>query len=384
MGWTSGIKRNVLLLGLVSLLTDMSSEIILPILPMFIVSLGGAGLAVGLIGGLGDSCASIVNLFSGHLSDKLGKRKPFVYLGYAISAFMKLLFTLSKTWGHLLVFRILERGGKGIRTAPRDAIIADSAQEERGKAFGLHRALDTSGAVFGSIIAFILFWFLGLGFRAILLIAALIAFLSISPLFFVEETEGKPRTETLKVSLNGLPGELRFFIVVASVFALANFTYMFFILKAQQSFSGKEAVGFPILLYVLFNTVYALLSVPSGILSDRIGRERVLILGYSTFGVMCLGFAYLSAFSGLIILFILMGVVFALVDGNQRAFVSDLAEGDMKGTALGTFHAAISLATLLASLIAGFLWEYVGAGATFIYGSGMAFLAALLFVVHRP
>lgn len=370
-----------MLLGLVSLLTDASSEIIQPILPMYIASLGGAGVAIGLIGGLGDSASSIVNLFSGHLSDRFGKKKPFVFLGYGLSAFMKLLFPLSKSWPQFLMLRVIERTGKGIRGAPRDAIIAQSTDGEvRGKAFGFHRAFDTSGAILGSILAFAFVWFLGLEFKTILLIAGLIAFLSLIPLLFVEEKDSKPIARDLKVGLYALSPELKFFIMVASVFALANFTYMFFILRAQQAFTGRSAVGLPILLYVLFNIVYAFLAVPAGVLSDKMGRKTVLVLGYSTFAGVCLGFAFLGGLPWFIVLFVFMGVAFALVEGNQRALVSDLAASDMRGTALGTFHTSISIATLSSSLIAGAIWQYIAPTATFVYGAAMAIMAVVLFV----
>lgn len=384
VGLLRGMNKNVLLLGLVSLATDASSEIIMPILPMYISTLGGAGLAVGLIGGLGDSASSIINILSGHLSDRFGRKKPFVFLGYGLSAIMKLLYPFSRTWPQLLIFRVIERIGKGIRSAPRDALIAQSTLEgNMGKAFGLHRALDTSGAIGGSILAFVLFWFLGLEFRAILLIAGLAAFISLLPLPFVEEERGKPTGIKFSVGLRGLSSELRFFILVASIFAMANFTYMFFILRAQQAFTDKEAVGFPILLYVLFNTVYALLSIPAGSLSDRVGRKKVLVIGYSAFAVVCLGFVFIGGLFSLIVLFILMGVSYAFVDGNQRAFVSDLAASDLRGTALGTFHTAISLATLTSSIVAGVLWEFLGPTATFIYGAGMTSIAILLLILKE-
>lgn len=377
-------SRNVLLLGVVSFITDASSELIMPILPMFIASIGGAGIAVGLIGGLGDSLSSIMNIFSGHFSDRLGKRKPFIYLGYGLSALMKLFYPFSRVWPHLLLFRVLERTGKGVRTAPRDAIIAESAKKEvRGKAFGIHRALDTSGAIGGSILAFVLFWFLNMGFESMLLIAAFIAFIALPPIHFVKEEEKKPVERELRIGLKGLSRELKLFILIASVFALANFTYMFFILKAQQAFTAREAIGVPILLYILFNLVYALLAIPAGVLSDRIGRPKVLLMGYMAFALTSLGFAFASSLLPLIALFTLYGSAFALIDANQRALVSDLADKDLRGTALGTFHTSISIATLFSGVVAGALWEYVSPNVTFLYGGGVAVMASLLLVFYQ-
>lgn len=377
-------SRNVLLLGLVSFITDASSEVIMPILPLFIASIGGAGIAVGLIGGVGDSLSSIMNVFSGYLSDRFAKRKPFIYLGYGLSALMKLFYPFSRVWPQLLFFRVLERTGKGIRTAPRDAIIAESAEKEvRGKAFGIHRALDTSGAIGGSILAFILFWYLNMDFRDILLIAALIAFLALPPIYFVKEEEKKPVKRELRIGLKGLSKELKLFILVASVFALANFTYMFFILKAQQAFTAREAIGIPILLYIWFNVVYAVLAIPAGVLSDKIGRPRVLLAGYLAFAVTSIGFSFASSLMPLVTLFALYGSAFALIDANQRAFVSDLAEKDVRGTALGTFHTSISIATLLSGVIAGTLWEYISPNVTFLYGGFVALLAAILLYYYQ-
>jgi len=378
-----GMSINIILLGIVSFFTDVSSEMITPILPMLIIILGGNALIIGLIGGLGDSITSILQVFSGHWSDKYGKRKPFIYSGYIISAVSKLFLPLSTMWQHVLVIRPLERVGKGIRTAPRDAVIADSVVSEvRGKAFGFHRALDTSGAILGSILALILYWLLGLEFAPILWISGIVAFFALPPIYFVREEVRKPQRLTLKISLRALPKRLRLFVLIATTFALGNFTYMFFITRAQeifaQLFAEKMAKAIPILLYVLFNIMYTLFSIPSGILSDKIGRKNVLLLGYSLFGVTCLGFALVPSLTSFLILFCLYGLVYALVDGTQRAFTSDLSSEELRGTALGTFHTSIGLATLPASIIAGILWQHIGPSAAFIYGSILGFTASML------
>ncbi|RLI89306.1 MAG: MFS transporter [Candidatus Altiarchaeales archaeon] len=377
-----GIGINVLLLGIVSFLTDISSEMIHPLLPMFIVALGGSGLVVGIIGGLGDSITSILTVLSGYLSDRSGERKPFVFSGYGISSIAKLLLAFSTHWGHVLILRPLERTGKGLRTAPRDAIIAESERGVRGRAFGIHRAMDTSGAIIGSVLAFILLWFLGMRFETIFLLAGFIGLLALIPLFYVRERRREPKKLTLKIGLGALPREFRVFLLIVTVFALGNFTYMFFILRAQESFPDpRMAIALPVLLYVWFNIVYTIFSIPAGILSDRIGRKNVLIMGYGIFGITCLGFALFESFHVLIILFGLYGLFFALVDGTQRAFASDLITEDLRGTALGTFHTAIAFATLPASVIAGSLYQYFSPEATFFYGAGIAFLSAILFLI---
>ena len=288
--YLKGISTNILLLGVVSFMNDLSSEMIMPILPMFITVLGGAGLILGLIGGLQDSISSILKVLSGHWSDRIGRRKIFVSSGYLTSASFKLLLSLSMIWQHILVFSSFERVGKGLRTAPRDAIIADSMPEARGKGFGIHRALDTSGAIAGSVIVLLLLLFLCFDFeqiayqiafyKSIIFIAAIVAFFSLVPLYFVKEGKREPQEMKLQISLKKLPEHLKLFIAVATLFALANFTYMFFIWKAKDAFMPlmpvKEAIALAILLYVLFNVFYAMLAIPFGTLSDRIGRRKVL------------------------------------------------------------------------------------------------------------
>jgi len=254
---------------------------------------------------------------------------------------------------------------------------------ERGKGFGIHRALDTSGAILGSIVVFILFWFFGFGFKLIIFIAAVIAFTSLIPLRFVKEGRREPQDITLKVGLKDLPKSLKLFILVSAIFALGNFSYMFFIIRAQQFFTAKLSVAVPILLYVLFNIFYAAFAVPLGAVSDKIGRERIIILGYLLFSLTSLGFAFLTSLPAFIILFALYGITYAAVDGNQRALVSDLSSQQLKATALGTFHTTIGLMALPANLIAGFLWQVIAPNATFICGSILGFISVFLFVAFR-
>jgi MFS family permease len=379
--YLSGIGFNVLLLGIVSFFNDMSSEMIIPILPIFIAALGGTGLIIGLIGGLRDSISSILKVICGYWSDKIGKRKIFVATGYSTSIFFKLLLSFSTLWQHILVFASMERIGKGIRTAPRDAIIADSMPEERGKGFGIHRSMDTLGAIMGSIIVFILFWFLGLKFTAIILIAALVGLIALIPLYYVKETKIEPKNITFKFGLNTLPRELRLLIIISGVFALANFSYMFFILQAQSSFEGKLSIGIPILLFILLNIFYSVFAIPFGTLSDKIGRKKIIVSGYLLFGVTTLGFAFFNSLISFIIFFALYGIVFAMIDGNQRAYVSDLSPPDFRATALGTYHTTIGLIALPASLAAGLIWQISTPGFTFIYGSIVSLIAVCLFLV---
>ncbi len=293
----AGIGVNILLLGLVSLLTDLSSEMMVSILPMYITSLGGTAFIVGLTGGLGDSISSLLKVFSGYWSDRTGRRKPFVFFGYGASAVAKLALALSTTWGQILGFRAVERTGKGMRDAPRDAIIADSADIlVRGKAFGIHRTMDTAGAIGGSLLALLLFWVFGLHYKTIILVCAVVAFASLIPFLWVKDVRREPQKRSLGLNFRALPRELKYFVFVAAVFALGNFTSWFFVLRARRflcrdCLREDRAVAIAIGLYCLFNVVYAAFSIPVGILSDRIGRGRILLLGYALLGVTFFGFA---------------------------------------------------------------------------------------------
>ena len=373
---------NVFLLGVVSLVNDFSSEMIMPILPMFISALGGGGLVIGLIAGLRESISSILKVFFGYWSDKAGKRKIFIYSGYLTSSFFKLFLALSKTWQHILVFAGLERIGKGLRSAAIDSVVAESMPKQKGEGFGIHRTLDTSGAILGSIAAFILFWFLGAEFKTIILIAAVVSFFSLIPFYFVKERKRKPQNISLKISLKELSKPLRAFILISGVFALANFSYMFFILRAQGIFTGRLAIGVPIFLYILFNVFYAVFAVPFGVFSDKFGRKKTIILGYGLFSITCLGFIFFNSLTAFIVLFAVYGIVHALIEGNQRAYIADLSPEKLRATSLGTFHTTVGLAALPASLIAGGLWQ-INPNITFIYGAVIAAVPVVLFGIFR-
>jgi len=374
---------NIFLLGLVSFLTDVSSEMIMPVLPLFIKSIGGTGIAVGIISGLGASVASLLKVFSGYFSDQTGKRKLFIFSGYGISALAKLLFPFAVVWQHLALLRPLERIGKGIRDAPRDAMVSFYAKKKvRGRGFGILRAMDTSGAILGSLLALLFFWYIGLSFKVIFFIAAGVAFLALIPIIFVKEPKLRFAKFSLRFGLGHLSRNLKLFVLAGFVFALANFSYMFFILRAQESFIAKSAFVIPIVLYVLYNIFYAGFAVPAGILSDRIGRKKVLLSGYFLFALVCFGFVLFDSLFALIVLFVLYGLTYALVNATERAFVSDLSSERIRGTALGTFHTAVGVAALPSGLIAGYLYDISGAY-TFGYGSVLAVIACVLLLFVR-
>ena len=373
-GW-----RNIKLLGATSFLTDVSSEIMHSVLPFFIVSLGGGGFIVGVIGGLGDVISNIFKVISGYISDKIRRCKSIVALGYFTSSLSKLLLSFSTSWLHVMVIRPIERIGKGIRTAPRDALIAASIDEsQRGRAFGLHRALDTAGAILGVILAIALLKFLGEAYNQILLIAGIIAFTALIPLAFVEEArmEKKRAKETAKIPL-------RTWIVVITmtIFAVGNFTYMLFLLRGESFFTGEMRLIGPILLYLIFNILYTVTAYPAGALADRIGKHWVTVMGYVLYGISCLGLAMEINLAAGVVMFILYGASYGFFDGVQRALISDLSPLEARGTVLGVFHSLTGFGTLAGSIIAGLIWETIRWNWTFIFGAVLALASALTLAV---
>ena len=376
-----GISINILLLGLASFFGDVSSEMITPILPLFIASLGGTGLMIGLIGGLGDSIAAVTRIFSGYFSDRMGRRKPLVISGYSFSAFAKLLMAFATSTWHVLILRPVERVGKGMREPPRDALAAECVPKRiRGKIFGVIKAMDSFGAIFGSLLALIFLYSLKMGFKSILLIAGVVAVLSTISLIFIKDVKKKPFRAGLIKGLKQLPKNFRAYLLIATVFALADFSYMFFILKAGDYFSSYYI---PVALYVLFNLIYALLAFPIGIWSDRVGRRKVLMGGYALFMLTCVSFVLSSNLAWFILSFALYGLTYAFIVGSERAFASDLAPRKELGTAMGTFHTFIALATLPSSLIAGWLWQYSSHNAPFIFGAFFALIALMMLIFSR-
>lgn len=379
------LQRNVLLLGVVSFINDTSSKMILPLLPLFIVQLGGGGLAVGLVAGLGDALASLTKWFAGHWSDRLGRRKGFVLVGYLLSALAKLGLPAATHWGQVLALRSGERLGKGLRAAPRDALLAASTtRERRGRGFGLHRAMDSAGALAGTLVVFALYWWLDWGFGQLFLLAGLLGLASVLPLVWVRE----PATVVKKAAAwptGPLPAGLRPVLLASGLFALGNFSYMFFVLRSATAFDDRLAVAIPILLYALFQFTYTFFAYPAGRLSDRIGRRRVVLAGYLIFALVSLGFALLDGIAAHVMLFALYGISYALVEASSRVLVADLAPELQRGGVLGLYYLVISLAALPAALIAGLLWDLDPVW-TFVYGGSLAFAASLVMglAVHEP
>jgi MFS family permease len=391
-GWRS-LPRNVWVVTAGSFLTDISSEMIVYLIPLFLANVLGVRTSViGLIEGVAETTASIVKLYSGALSDKLGKRKFLVVTGYSLSTFAKPFLYFANTWGWVLAVRFVDRVGKGIRTAPRDALVAGSINErQRGLAFGVHRAGDTAGAFVGLAAAAYIVW-MNQGTapelsRATFQIAVLVSFipalLAVLVLAVgVREIPGQGTGKVPVLTLQGLDARFKRFLLVIVLFTLGNSSDAFIILRGQER--GLDV--FQVMAMVLtFNFVYAVLAGPLGALSDKIGRRKLIIGGWVAYGLVYLGLALSQSGGQVWALFTLYGVYYAATEGSAKALVADLVPDEKRGTAYGMYNAAIGLAALPASLIAGLLWQGLGpwtgfgASAPFYFGAAMALVSGFLF-----
>jgi MFS family permease len=377
-----GISKNVFVLGLVSFFNDVSSEMIYPIVPIFLTSILGAPVAiVGLIEGIAESTASILKVVSGWLSDKFQRRKPFLVAGYSFSAISKIILSLAFSWTFVLIARFIDRFGKGTRTSARDALIVESSENSvRGRAFGFHRALDTLGAVVGPMIALLAIHFLDNNFRLIFFLAFIPAFIGILLLlFFVKEKKKEANSSSaFRLHWRNLDPSFKIFLLISFIFALGNSSDAFLILRAQNLGLSLSLV---VLAYVLFNFTYAIFSIPAGIISDKIGPRKVLLAGFLLFSAVYLFFGLVHSSLFLWLLFPVYGLYMALTEGVGKAYISNLVPQEKTGMAFGVYQTNIGLTTFFASLFAGLLWTYIGVSAPFIFGSIMAVISAFLFVV---
>jgi MFS family permease len=380
------IPKNVLVLGLVSFLTDVSSDMIYPILPIFLSDvLHSSKVFIGLIEGVAESTASILKIVSGWLSDRLGKRKILVTLGYGLSSLGKPTLSLVTAGWQVLLVRFIDRFGKGVRTSPRDAMIADSSlKERRGLSFGFHRAMDSGGAVIGPLLAFLLLPLINKNYRTLFLIASLPAFLSVLLLILFAQEKRKVKEKTSDLTKPrffsrtlwiGFDRKFKIFVLGITIFTLGNSSDAFLFLRAKSLNIGTTYIP---ILWLVLNLVYALISSPAGWLSDRIGRKNLILSGLFVYALVYLGFAFATRSYQVWLLFAFYGVYYGLANGTMRAYVADLVGEDKRATAYGIYHGAIGMMTLPASLIFGWLWQSVGVSFAFCFGAGLAFLAFLI------
>jgi MFS family permease len=392
-GWRKGLSRNVVILGFVSLLNDGASEMIYPLLPVFLTAVLSVGpAALGVIEGVAETTASLLKLYSGYLSDRVKRRKGWIVAGYAISNIIRPLIAFSTSWLHVLALRFSDRVGKGLRTSPRDAIIADSTPSEyRGKAYGFHRAMDHSGAIIGPLIATGLLLVLHDDIKTIFLLSFIPGLLAVFLVLFglrEQQTDSSrsvaPGNFNFRSALAEMSVNFRKYLVIILIFTLGNSSDAFLLLRAQH-------LGVPVALlptiWVVLHIVKMGFSVPGGIVSDRIGRKKVIVSGWVVYALVYAGFAFANSQWHAWALFAVYGIYFGLTEGVEKALVADFAPGHLRGSAFGLYNLVIGIGALPASLIFGLVWQKFGAAAAFGMGAGFAVLASVMLVslsVKKP
>jgi MFS family permease len=380
----SGISGNVFILGLVSFLTDVSSEMIYPLLPLFVTSvLGGSAAFLGAIEGVAESTAALLKLASGIVSDRVTERKRLVLAGYTLSSISRPLIALAASPLAVLLVRFSDRIGKGIRTSPRDALIADSTDRSLwGKAFGFQRSLDHAGAIVGPLVATGLLVLFSPNLRTIFLLAAIPGFLAV--LLIIAKIREVPRRSTLTNGWGGgvVPNRgIRTYLLILLLFTLGNSSDAFLLLRAGQM--GVAPARIP-LLWTFFHLAKMLSSMPFGTLSDRIGRRGVTIAGWGVYSLAYAGFALASSELHIWLLFAWYGLFYGMTEGVEKAYLSDMVEPSERGSAFGWYNGAVGIGALPASLIFGLIWQKASPQAAFTFGAGLAALATMLLFALAP
>lgn len=375
-----GLERNVFFTGLTSFLTDVSIKMIYSIMPLFLLSIGASKTSIALIEGIAESTASAFKVFSGYLSDRIGRNKPFMIVGYGITAIVTPFLSFATNYLHVLILRFAERIGKGIRTAPRDSLISGSVRAaESGKNFGFHKAMDNSGAIIGPLAAFLLLFVFPDDFRIIFILATIPAVLGVvSIVAFIKEAKAPTVGDAARPRLKELPRRFYLFLAIVFVFTLGNSADAFLLIKTAETGIQKTMVPF---LYMLFNVVSVFLAIPIGKYSDRTDRETLIIAGFALYSIVYFFFGFSDSIGVYILMFVLYGIYSALADGSQKALISDLIPKELRGTGFGLYHAVLGATLLPASLIAGLLYDGVGSSAPFYFGSVMAFIATILMIM---
>ncbi len=381
--WRKGLTRNVVILGFVSLLNDGASEMIYPLLPAFLTAVLGAGpAALGVIEGVAEATASLLKLYSGYLSDRVKRRKGWIVAGYSLSNIIRPLIAFSTSWMHVLVLRFSDRVGKGLRTSPRDAIIADSTPAEfRGKAYGFHRAMDHSGAIVGPLAATALLLIFHDNVKTIFLLSFIPGLFAVLMLLFglkEKESEGSrqsPASFNFRAAWAEMPPGFRKYLGIILIFTLGNSTDAFLLLRAQQL--GAPLALLP-MIWVVLHIVKMAFSVPGGIISDRIGRKKVIVAGWVVYALVYAGFGAASQYWHAWALFAVYGIYFGLTEGVEKALVADFAPLHLRGSSFGLYHLMLGLGAFPASLLFGLVWQRFGSAAAFGMGAALALLASMM------
>lgn len=379
---------NIIVLGLVSFFADIATEMVYPLIPLYLTQVFGVTpVLIGFIEGVAESLASFLRVFSGHLSDRYKKKKALAFAGYSTGIFYKIILITANSWCGIFAGRIIDRVGKGIRTVPRDVIVGESVESNKlGKAYGLHQSLDMAGAAIGILLAFLILrehsGASNLDFKFIFLISMIPTIIGLILITFVRDKKQKSKEykpKSLIKDMKRLDKNLKLYLIITFVFTLGNSSNTFLLLRAKD-------IGFndcnTILIYFIFNIVASVVGMPVGNLSDKIGRKNLLVIGYLAYSLVYFGFAFAKGKSIIIASFILYGVYMAIIKGGvEKAFITEIAPSNLKGTILGMQNTIVGIALFPASTIAGVLWTQWGAKASFVFGASLSLISAIILLI---